>query len=237
MGKLVSAAERQLAVQLSMERDDRNKVVSALWARLEELNQQFQELRGTLLPMQLPELQALPAAVQDSLDTSRGLEQKVQDLMAQINEGRLLREGPPELISTAEPPSVVVSVAGFGIGGSLEELPPTKFDAIAALQTSVKDLDAKQQQLTKEGSNLKELLNEVHLEVAMNAIRASRVALQSTDLSKEERNQALAALYKKELECKSYSRKGCSDPGSLPSDPQLADPMAALVTRPRPVAM
>jgi len=251
--KIVSSAERQLARQLSEERDERNKAVKALWARLEQLDQQMQQLQATPAPTQLPTQPALTAGVQDSLVTSRGLEaataaahragaevngqvkiseEKVQALMEQINESKVrFREGPPELVSVSRSsPNVALAAAGSGTGGSTEGPPATTADAIAALQTSVKDLETKQQHQTKEVSYLKGVLIEVHIGVQMNAIRASRIALQSTDLSRDERNQALSALDKKELECKGYIRKVCSGP-------QLADLMAALATKVPPLTM
>jgi len=276
--KLVSTAERHLARQLCEERDERNKAVSALWARLEQVDQQIHKLQATPPLTQLPMQPALPPVLQDSLVTSTSFEAAqqlceerdernkavralwarfeqvdqqihklqatpptqlpvhcagtevngqvtlaeimVQTLMERLNEsGVPLLEGPPELVSTL--PTVAVGAAGSGTGGSLEGPRATTADAIAALQTSVKDLDVKQQQQTKELAYLKGMLIEVHIGVQMNAIRASRIALQSTDLSRDERYEAQAALDKKELECKAKVRKLCNGP-------QLAQLMAEM---------
>mmetsp|Transcript_135191 Transcript_135191/g.263302 ORF Transcript_135191/g.263302 Transcript_135191/m.263302 type:complete len:252 (+) Transcript_135191:58-813(+) len=240
--KLVSTAERQLARQLSEERDERNKAVSALWARLEELNKQIQRLEAQPQPTQLAPPPLLPAMAQDSLLTSRGLdsathvasgveangqvEERVQALMDQINESRVkFTERPPELTCTTES---AVAAAGSGTGGSLDGPLGTTADAIAALQHIVKDLNAKQRQQAKEVSYLRGGFIEVHIRVQMNAIRASKIALKSTTLSTHERNEALVALDRKETECKSCIRKICSGP-------QLADLMSALATEAPPV--
>eukprot|EP00419_Tripos_fusus_P011851 CAMPEP_0172664410 /NCGR_PEP_ID=MMETSP1074-20121228/6576_1 /TAXON_ID=2916 /ORGANISM="Ceratium fusus, Strain PA161109" /LENGTH=402 /DNA_ID=CAMNT_0013480559 /DNA_START=58 /DNA_END=1266 /DNA_ORIENTATION=+ len=267
------SATRQLARQLSEERGERNKAVSALWARLEELNKQIQRLEAQSQPAQLPAPPALPITVQDSPLTTGGRvkangeatlseerafsrhsspasgeatlseervqtwanrhvtisEERVQALLDQMNESSVqFTERPPELACTTELANVAVAATSSGTGGSLDGPLGTTADAIAALQNGLKDLDAKYQQQAKEVSYLKGVLIEVHIGVQMNAIRASRIALQSTDLSRDERNQALSALDKKETECKSYIRKVCSGP-------QLADLMSALATEAPPV--
>jgi len=249
---IVSPTEKELARQLSEERDERNKAVKALWARFEQLDQQMQQLQATPAPAQLP---TQPGERRLHPVISRGLEaatavahhtgakvngqvllltalEKVQALMEQINESKVrFREGPPELVSVSRSsPNVALAAAGSGTGGSTEGPPATTADAIATLQTSVKDLKTKQQQQTKEVTYLKRVLIEVHIEVQMNAIRASKIALQSTELSRDDRNQAVSALDKKELECKGYIRKVCSGP-------QQADLMAALATDVPPLTM
>jgi len=244
--KIISTAERQLAKQLYEEQQERNRSVTALWARLEEVDQQIQVLQAQSQERQMQALapSTLHAPVQDSniallqrnleaattvsentevnSQVSR-LEERVQTLMDQISEGQSrFSNGSSDMASVMQSRSMVASSS---TGSCLERLPANTNGSMATLQTSLKDLDAKHGQLVKELSYVKGVLTEVHISMHINAIRASRIALQSTDLSREERSQALAALDKKEVECKGHIRKVCTGP-------HLADLMAALTTGP-----
>lgn len=55
-------------------------------------------------------------------------------------------------------------------------------------------------QQAKELSNLKNIVTDVHASLPLHAVRASRIALRSTELSKEDRRLALASLDKKEAQ-------------------------------------
>jgi len=153
------------------------------------------------------------------------LEERVQALMDQISESQV-RFGKgslaQEMLSTLQPTSAGET---SNTGSFLDTLPANPVASMASPQASLKDLDAKQEQLAKELNYVKGALTEVHISMHINAIRASRIALQSTDLSRDERNQALEALDKKERECKGHIRKVCSGP-------HLQDLMAALATEP-----
>mmetsp|Transcript_75433 Transcript_75433/g.149173 ORF Transcript_75433/g.149173 Transcript_75433/m.149173 type:complete len:238 (+) Transcript_75433:1-714(+) len=234
--KLVSTAERQLVRQLHQEQQERNRAVTELWARLKEVDQQIQVLQ---VQSQERQAQALaPSPLHDPIQEPKSplshrdlpvaasvsenvasdvtsqvlrLEERVQALMDQISENQArFRKGSPEMSGTE----------------SFSQGPPdNSADAMVSLQGGLKDLSTKHEQMAKELSYVKGVLTEVHISMHINAIRASRIALQSTDLSRDERNQALAALDKKELECKGHIRKVCSGP-------HLADLMNALTTDP-----
>lgn len=86
------------------------------------------------------------------------------------------------------------------------------FLELASLQSGLKDLNTKHERIAKEVSHVKGEVTEVSFSMQINAIRTTRIALQSSELSRDERHRALEALDKKELECKGHSRKVCNSP-------------------------
>jgi len=71
-------------------------------------------------------------------------------------------------------------------------------DSVAKLQGRMKEVEQKQHQHFKELGALRAVLIEVHVNLPLHAVRASRIALRSTELSKEERKLALSSLEAKE---------------------------------------
>jgi len=70
------------------------------------------------------------------------------------------------------------------------------------VQSQVRALDERQQLQQGELSAIRSVLIEVHMNLPLHSIRASRIALRSTELSKEERELALSSLETKEQQIK-----------------------------------
>jgi len=85
---------------------------------------------------------------------------------------------------------------GSGVGGSDLQ---SKGDTTAAqLEGRLEEIEQKQQKLTKDLATLRAAIIEVHINVPVHAVRASRIALRSAELSREERRVALSSLEAKE---------------------------------------
>eukprot|EP00419_Tripos_fusus_P009610 CAMPEP_0172669702 /NCGR_PEP_ID=MMETSP1074-20121228/9852_1 /TAXON_ID=2916 /ORGANISM="Ceratium fusus, Strain PA161109" /LENGTH=281 /DNA_ID=CAMNT_0013486515 /DNA_START=152 /DNA_END=997 /DNA_ORIENTATION=- len=107
---------------------------------------------------------------------------------------------------------------GSGTGGSdcrfdfeslLDKFDSAKPDdeSLASLRSVVSDIEVRQQHILDEISTLRALLVEVHVNLPLHAVRASRIALRSTELSREERKLALASLESKEQQIRSDIEK------------------------------
>jgi chromosome segregation ATPase len=222
--QLFSPAEKLFAKQLQDEQQARTSEVRALWARLEELDQQVQVCKTqsqVASPLPLP----LPTQTHVRSEVSRleeRMEERVRALTDQISESQARFKGSPE---TMHAPSMAIaelaaSVARLETGLKDLDVEHQQFAkelaSIAELQIGLQDLDTKHVQLAnqmssvvalqtgqlaKDLSSVKGVLKELDMSMNISAIRTSRIALQATSLSMDERNQALAALDKKEHEC------------------------------------
>lgn len=225
---VMTATERQLTRHIIEERDERVKAINDLWAKLQDLQQEVQRVRMTPCdykgPKTLPaeaivELDTLKAelAAQRSqlaghcaaMDGSlEALRCSVQRAEAEVREGRMdlnalahrfaeLRESRTKAIESSKAtsgtglePQRALELAGAPAGELTASL--------TALRNKVRDLEMKQQQQVKELAALRSVLIEVHVNLPLHAVRASRIALRSTELSREERKLALSSLEAKE---------------------------------------
>lgn len=97
----------------------------------------------------------------------------------------------------------------FGFESLLDKSDSGKPDdvSLVSLRSAVSAIEVRQQQLLDELSTLRALLIEVHVNLPLHAVRASRIALRSTELSREERKLALASLESKEQQIRSDIEK------------------------------
>merc|ERR1711920_882160 len=65
------------------------------------------------------------------------------------------------------------------------------------------DLEGRQQQQAKETFSIRLAMTEMHLSLLLHTMRASRIALKSSEITREERRLALDALDKKERRVRS----------------------------------
>merc|ERR1711956_55338 len=115
-------------------------------------------------------------------------------------------------------PTDVAASLGSSMAGS--DLQTATGDVFAKLQGRMKEVEQKQHQHFKELAALRAVLIEVHVNLPLHAVRASRIALRSTELSKEERKLALSSLEAKEqqiqAEVQRLRESSCMHPGGVP---------------------
>mmetsp|Transcript_49930 Transcript_49930/g.99096 ORF Transcript_49930/g.99096 Transcript_49930/m.99096 type:complete len:273 (+) Transcript_49930:41-859(+) len=224
---VMTATERQLTRHIIEERDERIRAVGDLWAKLRDLQRELQKLAQTgptSRPVSTnakpdgPEMEALRSELskqQRQQDSHRAhvesmltaLRAAMQKTEIEVHEGRTslgmlmgrlesLRESqgrPGEGRSDDRP------AASLGSSTASSDLKASSGDtALAKLQGKLKEMEQKQHQHFKELAALRAVLIEVHVNLPLHAVRASRIALRSTELSKEERKLALSSLEAKE---------------------------------------
>jgi len=225
---VMTATERQLTRHIIEERDERIRAVGDLWAKLRDLQREVQRLAqngttskpiGTSAKPEGPELEALRselsrqkhqqdshrAHIESMLDSLRANLQKTE---LEVHEGRSsltmlmgrlesLRDsqGRPGDGRSEDKLSITGSAMGSTAGSDSQTV---SGDQVAKLQGRLKEFEQKQHQHFKELAALRAVLIEVHVNLPLHAVRASRIALRSTELSKEERKLALSSLEAKE---------------------------------------
>jgi hypothetical protein len=216
-----------LAKQLHDEQKERRREVTALWARLHEVDQQVQvwKTQSQYGPIQPAAPLALHTDFRNEVSRlEKRLEERVQSLTDQISERPVRSEGSSE---TMHPKKIAFAERALETGLKEVDLIHAQmvkeFASIGELQTGLKDLTTKHEELAKELastvilqtgqlakdlSSVKGLLKELEWTMNISAIRISKMALQSTSLSFDERQKALASLEKKEHEC--LNTKGTS---------------------------
>jgi len=166
------------------ERAERRQAINDIWEKLREIQGEVRNVKSQERQLELKAAAPQAAApvsleahgildrnmmIQDDLASAR-IEKELADHRAQMQELRFMCEGH----------------AGSGGGGESPR-------SLATIE-----LSKKQGNLEQEVANLRELWVEVQMGLSMSAIRASRIALRTADLSDKGRKQALAILEGKE---------------------------------------
>jgi len=165
------------------ERAERRQAVNDIWEKLRELQGELRSVKTAerTVEKQAPAPQAAPQAalpmgmdrnmmMQEDLASAR-IEKELATHRAQMQELRFMCEGNASRGNES----------GQGQSGE-----------------AILDLSRKQADLDLEVANLRELWVEVQMGLSMSAVRASRIALRTADLSDKGRKQALTILEGKE---------------------------------------
>jgi len=209
----MTVAERQLSKKLIEERDDRIKSVNELWAAVKELQagtskapdaaadaggsfgSRLDRLRTdmeadianmraelSLHPKALSELEALRIA-------QRKVELQVQELQAKIITIAMQPQS-----SSRQPSKTLDASNAEGSAAA----PPAVAQQIEDLWHSLQAIENLQEGQSQDLMSFRQVLVEMHISLPLHAVRASRMALRSSELCKEERQQALLSLEEKE---------------------------------------
>lgn len=188
--------EQMFAWQLQVEKQERDRAISLLRARLEELTTKVQDLhqhswqQQQLVPVVTPcrsapfpgakdgqprDLESVASIAEHVGFQVSKFEGRINALLEEINESNMrVRSGPTSLDSALE--SAVLESGcnsksgGPNVGGSLAAPIAAATDAIALLQTGIKDLDVKLQQHRDDISHIKTALVKVLNGMPMNTI-------------------------------------------------------------------
>jgi len=282
---LMSAGERQLMRHIIEERDERIKASHALWAKLEDLQQQVSAVRAappvassTLgigdaheveafraeLAAQRNQLASQRSNFDESLEVLRSglrraemeaqedsartkediralsdkVDREVKELRAKAGKGgkeeQAADAGRSRPWEAAQREAAEREAAELQAAREEGNRANAKFDEqLEMLQGQVQSVEERQQQQeelqqqqAKDVSALRAVLIEVHGNLPLHAVRASRIALRSTDLSKEERKLALASLESKENQIRLDLARARESGPLPPADAlsQLSDP-------------
>jgi len=158
------------------ERAERRQAVNDLWEKLRELQNDVRTRKKE--EAEQPQIKPLDreAMMKGSVEISR-IEKELATHRAQMQELRFQIEGASKPSFGSPEPSAVPNVEGSNVAG---------------------DLEKRQQELENEVASLRDLWVEVQLGLSMCAVRASRIAMRTSDLSEKGRKQALSVLESKE---------------------------------------
>jgi hypothetical protein len=175
---------------IKKEEEDRTRALQGMQRSIDELSKKLEALghNGQVAPSkpdgrEMRELEDKVARQQSQMEGyTKTLQQhasQLQDVFAKIGaaDANLRRAAPPPAAAGNMAPS-------DSFGGNAE--------------TRLKEVEDLQGQQVQQLTALRSLVVEVHVNLLLHAVKASRIALRCTDLSKEERRLALQSLDAKE---------------------------------------
>jgi len=206
--------------------------ISSLRARFEELNAKVQDLQQGLQQQREQRQVASVATLQSSavpnaldiqscefesatsvtervkLEVNK-FEKRIQSLIDEIKESHVPLSNRGTCLDPAAASGVFAASSeskkvGPGIEGFLDAPEVPAADSFSLLQAGIRGLDCQFRQQQDDISQLRGMLFKVLVGAPMNTIFTTRLALQSIDLTSDERSEALSALERRELEYKSY---------------------------------
>lgn len=192
-----NAAPAVTSVELQELKAEMDNQRNTFTGRLSTLDNSVEELRASLGRAEMEAQQAVGKCreSQDAMGT------RLDDEIKQLKEN-----GPPPG-KASEEKNVGKAMEAAPLGNAMVPASEQKFtgnsvgngdDVLEKLREQVKGLDEKQLQTAKELTAVRSVLIEVHVNLPLHAVRASRIALRSTELSREERKLALSSLEAKE---------------------------------------